>query len=227
MKARGTKLRAASFAAPTRIERVHFFVEEPSMEALLRAILPRLLSALSWEVFDLGSKTKLKANLPKRLAAYANMTHAYPTAVIVLVDRDNEDCAALKAELDGIATKAKLSIETRSTTAFHVANRIVIEELEAWYFGDWNAVVKAYPRVDENIPRQADFREPDAIRGGTWERFLAIMQRAGYFPSGLSKIKAAQEIGAHLEPTKNRSPSFQSFLRVVRKLERLSSPAEA
>lgn len=53
------------------------------------------------------------------------------------------------------------------------------------------------------------------------------MQSAGYFPGGFAKIKAAQEIGQHLEPAKNRSASFQSFLRVVGKLEQMSSPADA
>lgn len=79
------------------------------------------------------------------------------------------------------------------------------------------------PEVEATIPRKADFREPDAIAGGTWERFSEIMQSAGYFPGGFAKIKAAQEIGQHLEPAKNRSPSFQSFLRVVGKLEPMSS----
>lgn len=41
---------------------------------------------------------------------------------------------------------------------------------------------------------------------------------------------AAQDNGPHLEPAKNRSPSFLRVLRIlrlVRKLERMSSPAAA
>lgn len=223
MKARATKQRGLGPAAPSKIEQVHFYVEEPSMEALLRKILPGLLPELPWDIFDLGSKTQLKAKLPRRLAAVASMARTYPTAVVVLVDRDDDDCASLKAELDRIASAANLVVETSTVQTFHVANRIVIEELEAWYFGDWDAVKKAYPRVDAAIPRKADFRDPDAIAGGTWERFSGIMQSAGYFPGGFAKIKAAQEIGQHMEPAKNRSASFQSLLRVVGKLERKRS----
>ena len=61
------------------------------------------------------------------------------------------------------------------------ANRIVMEELEAWNFGDWEAVRAAYPRVSKGVPRQVGYRDPDAIAGRTWEAFERIMKRSGYF----------------------------------------------
>jgi len=39
------------------------------------------------------------------------------------------------------------------------------------------------------------------------------LQRAGYFKSGLAKIKAARAISAHMVPSRNRSRSFQVFLQ--------------
>lgn len=37
---------------------------------------------------------------------------------------------------------------------WQLVNRIAIEELEAWYFGDWEAVRTAYPRIPSTIPNQ-------------------------------------------------------------------------
>ncbi|MDX9724338.1 MAG: DUF4276 family protein [Myxococcota bacterium] len=93
--------------------------------------------------------------------------------------------------------------------------QLPIEELEAWYFGDWEAVRTAYPRVKANVAQQASYRFPDAIKGGTWEAFERILQRAGYFKTGLRKLEAAKAIAAHLEPTRNSSPSFLAFRKTV------------
>ena len=101
---------------------------------------------------------------------------------------------------------------------FAVLNRIAIEELEAWYFGDWAAVQAAYPRVPATIPNQAAYRNADAIAGGTWERFERVLQRAGYFKSGLRKIEAAQTIGSKIVPEQNRSHSFQTLRAALTQL---------
>jgi hypothetical protein len=92
-----------------------------------------------------------------------------------------------------------------------VINRIVIEELESWYFGDWTAVRTVYPRVAATITSQASYREPDTIKGGTWEAFERVLQKAGYFKGGLRKIEAARAIAPHMDPTRNTSRSFQIF----------------
>jgi hypothetical protein len=100
---------------------------------------------------------------------------------------------------------------TRSRPArgsFSVTNRIAIEELEAWYFGDWQAVRKAYPRAPVNLPQRAGYRHPDSISGGTWEALERTLRSAGYFPGGLRKIEAAREIARHMDPARNRSRSF-------------------
>jgi len=60
----------------------------------------------------------------------------------------------------------QVSINRSGTALFwQVVNRIAIEELEAWYFGNWPAVVATYPNVPENIPGKAPYRNPDAIAG--------------------------------------------------------------
>ena len=61
------------------------------------------------------------------------------------------------------------------------------------------------------MPSQAKYRDPDAITGGTWEALERLLQKAGYFKTGLRKIEAARSIAAHMDPTRNTSQSFQVF----------------
>lgn len=96
-----------------------------------------------------------------------------------------------------------------------MVNRVATEELEAWYFGDWEAVLRVYPRVSKAIPIKESFRNPDAIAGGTWEAFERILQRAGYFKNGLRKTEAARALGQWANPNHNRSHGFQVFLRAL------------
>ncbi len=37
------------------------------------------------------------------------------------------------------------------------------------------------------------------------------MQRRGYFSQGLGKVSAARAIANHIDPERNRSPSFAAF----------------
>lgn len=186
------------------------------MEAFLRAFLPRVLpDGQTFEVFSFQGKSDLLAKLPQRLRAYSTWL---PTdwRIVVLLDRDDDDCRILKRELEQVANSARLKTRTQARGgAWQVANRIAIEELEAWYFGDWPAVRAAYPRVPESVARAASFRDPDAIRGGTWEAFERVLQRHGYFKSGLPKIEVARTLGARLDPARARSRSLQVFLSVV------------
>ncbi len=179
------------------------------MEALLRDLLPKVVGNLTFQVHQHQGKQHLLKRLPFRLRGYAGWLPP-SWRIVVIVDRDEADCLRLKADLDRLAAGAGLS--TRSSAAggpYVVLNRLAIEELEAWYFGDWDAVRAAYPRVPGHIPQQAKYREPDAIAGGTWECFERILRRSGYFTTGLRKIEAARAISPHLDPEANRSRSFQ------------------
>jgi hypothetical protein len=93
----------------------------------------------------------------------------------------------------------------------HVVNRLAVEELEAWFFGDWQAVKAAYPKVSASVPEKQGYRDPDAIQGGTWEALEKVLKRHGYFQTGLRKIEAARSIAQHMVPERNRSKSFQVF----------------
>src|SRR5436190_21133050 len=135
------------------VEHVEVLVEEASMEELLSVLLPRLLDRISFEIHPFQGKQALLQKLPHRLRAYAKWL-APSQRVVVVVDRDNDDCRTLKSKLDLMAEDAGLVAKSRAAgRPYGVINRLAIEELEAWYFGDWEAVCKAYPRVPTTVPR--------------------------------------------------------------------------
>lgn len=191
------------------VEHIEVLVEEPSMEAALTELLPKILPGTSFHVHTHQGKLDLLGKLPQKLKAYAAWIP--PTwRIVVVVDRDSDDCKNLKKRLDD--TVARAGLLTRSAAAdsasYVVVNRIAIEELEAWYFGDWTAVCAAYPKAPRKITSKAEYRAPDEIKGGTWEAFLRVLQPAGYFTGGLRKIEAARAIAKHMAPSRNTSPSF-------------------
>lgn len=200
------------------VSHVEVLVEEPSMEAALRILLPRLLGDLSFEIYSHQCKNDLLNRLPQRLRGYSSWLPDDHRLVVVM-DRDDDDCRILKQRIERIAGEAGLRSRSHSTAQpYQLVNRLAIEELEAWYFGDWDAVCAAYPRVPKTIPYQAKYRDPDAITGGTWEAFERVLQRAGYFRTGLRKIEAARAVAARWQPPVNRSHSFRIFCDVLQEL---------
>jgi len=197
---------------------LEILVEEPSMEAFLRQFLPRLLGEeQSFDVYPHQCKEDLLDKLPQRLRGYAAWLPA-DWRIIVIVDRDDDDCQLLKQKLERAAFDAGLRTRTSCAAegeSWQVANRIAIEELEAWYFGEWNCVRRAYPRVNASVPNKAAYRDPDAIAGGTWEALERMLKKAGYFQSGLRKIDLAREMGRSMERQANSSRSFGFFRDAV------------
>jgi hypothetical protein len=200
------------------VQHVEVLVEDPSMEAAVRVLLPQVLGDLSFAVYGYRCKEDLLAKLPNRLRGYAAWL---PTEwrIVVIVDRDDDDCHDLKRRMEGIAADARLRTRTASGGGeYSVVNRLAIEELEAWYFGDWAAVRAAYPRASETIPLRASYRDLDAIRGGTWEAFERVLQKGGYYRRGLRKIEAARAIAPHWSIDENGSRSFQVLRDVLREI---------
>ena len=200
------------------VSHVEFLVEEPSMEAALQELLPRLLGNIGFAIHPYQGKNDLLQRLPDRLRGYSAWLPE-DWRIVVIVDRDDDDCTELERRLDGFVTEAGLRHKCSSINGqWQVVNRLAIEELEAWHFGDWHAVCDAYPRVSAAIPRQARYRDPDVIAGGTWEAFERVLKRAGYFRTGLRKVEAARTIAAHWEPTRNSSRSFRKLMDCLNEL---------
>ena len=193
-------------------QHLEFLIEEQSMEAFLKGLLPQVLPEdCTYDFYVFQGKEDLLRKLGNRLCGYS---YDLPEEVriFVVVDRDNDDCRALKDRLEKAAADAGLLTRSRCRDgAWQVVNRIAIEELEAWYFGDWEAVRQAYPRVLLNVPRKRGYRNPDSIQGGTSEAFERILKRAKYTRTKRSKTEAAEAIAPCIDPERNRSPSFSVF----------------
>ncbi len=184
------------------VAHIEFLVEELSMEAFLRALLPRMLpEGLTFNINVFQGKSDLLSNLRNRLRGYASWLPP-DWRIVIIIDRDGEDCIDLKAILEGHCVQAGISTRARNPPAWNAATCIAIEELEAWYFGDWQAVVESHPRVASSIPAKAAYRIPDAIAGGTWEALERVLQRGGYYSGGLQKVTAARLVGACLDPAR-------------------------
>ncbi len=191
---------------------LEFLVEELSMKAFLSSWLPRILPENhTFEIYSYRGKPALLKRLEARLMGYSSwMPDDY--RILVVVDRDGDDCKKLKSRLEECCKKAGLrSRRTAAGPDWQVVTRIAIEEREAWYFGDWPAACAAYPRLSTTVPNQAAYRIPDRIQGGTWEAFERVLQKYGYFQQGLAKVQAATDIGRHMVPENNRSHSFSVF----------------
>ena len=191
-----------------KAEHLVVFVEEPSMAAALESLLPKIIGALSFQIIQ----------FQYRLRGYRWMPENW--AILVLVDRDDDDCVALKTTLEQAATTAGFVTKTCANKgqSFQVINRIVVEELESWFFGDWTATRKAYPRLPETVPQKEQFRNPDAISGGTWEALERLLQRAGYFATGLRKVECARAIAGSMDAENNTSHSFALFASALKEI---------
>jgi hypothetical protein len=177
-------------------EHFEFLVEEPSMEAFLVELLPRLLGGKSFMIHAYQGKADLLGKIQSRLRGYAKWLPAN-ARIVVLIDRDDDDCVHLKARLEHDALVAGLSTRSagRNGAIWRVVNRIVIEEIEAWFFGEWGSVRQTYPGVPATVINKAAYRNCEAIAGGTWEALERILKRAGYFSSGLRKVEMSRQIG--------------------------------
>ena len=151
-------------------------------------------------------------DLPKRLKGEQWIPDNW--RIIVLIDEDRRDCHELKAYLERAARE--VGFVTKSSAApneyFQIVNRIAVEELEAWFFGDVDALHAAYPRIPENLQSKAKYRNPDAIRGGTSEALGRLLIQKNYYTKRIPKPTVAQNIAQHMEPSRNRSKSFQVFV---------------
>ena len=91
---------------------LEFLVEEQSMEAFLRGLLPRLLpEGCTFEIRVFQGKRDLVRRLESRLRGYRNwLPDEY--RLVVMVDCDRDDCRTLKARLEDAAAGSGLRTRT-------------------------------------------------------------------------------------------------------------------
>lgn len=100
--------------------------------------------------------------------------------------------------------------------------RLAIEEVDAWYLGDQEALQAAYPRVKTDVVGRY---VQDSVCD-TWELLAdaihpggsAAIRSAGWPLPGQIKCEWAERIGPLLEPDRNVSPSFGKLRDGLRRL---------
>jgi hypothetical protein len=192
---------------------IEFLLEEESSAVTLDILMPKMLrQGDSWKNHPFQGKLDLLNKLPSRLKGYASWL-PNDWRIVVLVDRDNDDCLELKAKLEEMARRAGLVTKTasRGNSPFRVLNRIATEELEAWFLGDVDAIVAAYPKVPRSLAARRGYRDPDAIAGGTSEALERALQKAGYYATGIPKVEVARNVATHMQPQRNQSHCFNVF----------------
>lgn len=105
-----------------------FLVEETSIKIALDILVPKLIGDQhSFEVYNFRSKQDLLKKLEQRLNVYSKLRHQWEFRIVVLVDEDRQNCIELKRKMIDTADKCGVGDIT--------LNRIVVEELESWFFG--------------------------------------------------------------------------------------------
>jgi Domain of unknown function (DUF4276) len=180
-----------------------FMLEEPSMKAFLESLLPRFLpSSVDCILIPHEGKSDLELSLPRKLRAWRKPE----TKFLVVRDQDAADCKVVKARLLEIAA---------ATGHAETVVRIACRELEAWILGDLEAVAHAFdkPRIAQ-LASKRKYRNPDRLASPSNELFRLLGK--------YSKIAGAREVGAHIDVSRNRSRSFQTFIAAVQRLAGLS-----
>ena len=196
---------------------IEFVLEEPSCEDALRVLVPRLVGErATYQYHAHNGYPALKKYLPSRLRAYRRrITSGEDLKVVVLIDEDRapEGCQGRKEVLETIAQEAGLTSKTANAGSFDIVNRIAVEELEAWYFGQPEALRQAYPGLSERVFRKRVFSDPDSVPNGTNESLLKELKNAGYYPGieFLPKTEVARRVAPFMRWDQSRSKSFRVF----------------
>ncbi len=210
---------------------IEILVEDSSGATLLEVLLPQLLGVQgdsnTWRVHaykgigkipqGIGKKVDpakriLLDQLPKLLRGYGKTPGI--DAVVVVLDTDKRDCVAFLAELKAVLDDKTVVPDTMF--------RLAIEEVEAWYFGDREALLAAYPRVRQDVMRSY---VQDSVCD-TWELLAdavypggsSAIKKAGWPLPGQVKHEWAKKIAPLMEPDRNVSPSFCKFRDGLRQL---------
>lgn len=145
----------------------------------------------------------LLGQLPMKIAAYAEVNDSN-RVIVVLLDLD-------KLDQDEIHSELKKLIPEKSNLAIKFC--FAVEELEAWFLGDAQAIKNSYPTFNQALYSQYI---QDSICG-TWELLSRIIgSHIADLPKrdrrvAMEKCQWAKKITPHMNIQLNKSPSFTGF----------------
>ena len=169
--------------------------EEESMEVTLRELLPKLGVSV-FEIVTFQGVSDLESSLTRRIRGWRDPNARF----LVIRDNDNGDCGARKQRLlDRIAAAG-------GNRAAKV--RIVMQELEAWFLGD--------PEALENAGLLARGARPAWLRAPEDE--AQPVSRLKNLEAGYGKVSGARLIARHLDPDRNQARSFHATINAIREL---------
>ena len=106
------------------LKHLEVLCEERSMEVFLNTLLAHMLVGEStFAVYSFQGKNDLLKKLPNRLRGYSNWRPENYRIVVVL-DRDNDDCRVLKNQLEPIATESELITRSRANGIHFCRNQL-------------------------------------------------------------------------------------------------------
>jgi hypothetical protein len=156
--------------------------------------------------------------LPKLIQGYGNTFAGYPSnypaVLIIICDLDDRCLSDFRRELLNCVDKLAIKPETYFC--------IAIEEGEAWYLGDINAIKTAYPKAKDAV---LNFYRNDSVCD-TWEKLadavfsggVQSLAKLGWQAVGKEKTDWANNISPHMNVDINQSPSFCYFRDKLRSL---------
>lgn len=197
--------------------RLHVLVEGESEEAFLRGWLPRFLPpGHSFVIIRHRGKGRLPRDpvrvpdirreglldqLPSKLRAYGRSLDPATDRLLVLVDADDDPCSELKQRL----LEALKSCDPRPVVLF----RLAIEETEAFYLGDPQAIRRAFPQAKL---QQLKGYVQDSVCN-TWELFQSLIGDPVEDKPGWAERMAPHLGTAWQGNDANRSPSFRQLCK--------------
>ena len=152
-----------------------------------------------------AGKRQLLSQLPRVLQGYGKAPDC--GTVLVICDLDNREKEAFLSELRTVLD----TCEPKPKTFFFLA----VEEFEAWYLGDLDAIRAAYPDAKNNI---LNSYTNDSVCG-TWELLADAVYKGGHKALlkegwqavGTQKALWAKAISPHMNVGANNSPSFNDM----------------
>ena len=209
-----------------------FLVEDSSGKRMLDTILPRLFTeSVTFRVIAYRGIGRLPKNLKnvkdrkKRILldklpqliqgigkTFKGYGDSYPAALIILCDTDNRCPKVFKEEIMEVYDRCNPKPETHFCFA--------IEEIEAWFLGDRNAILSVYSNAKTTV---LDFYKQDSVCG-TWELLADAIYPGGAQAlndggiAGKAKHEWAGRIASNMDIRNNQSKSFNYFIRTVESL---------